>query len=722
MKRVRANVSNIRVAERAPKFDFNSIRTERPDIPPKTKRLFNLEEAPTFYPTEEEFEDPLGYIDQIKAEGEKYGICKIVPPKNWKPTFCVDTETFRFNTRIQKLNTLDGKTRANVNYLEQLYKFHRHNGTPVNKVPQLDHKPVDLYRLGKEVTARGGPEKVTKDKKWAEIGRILNYSRKTCTSLSNSLKTIYTKVVLPYENYIEPIRKKTEMKRKQDDSRKDIKSEEPSQNSVDDMPQKATRPKRGRTSLNQSEKSLVTTPPPTPPQMDQSSSTKADKTKEESPSTPACHVCKSDSQMNLFECDGCDHHFHTSCLDPPISGVPKGDWYCLDCLHEVDEFGFEDGGVYSIHSFQQKAQAFKENWFKDRLAKRSYTNVDRALTEDEIEEEFWRLADSPHEDAEVEYGADLHSSEHGSGFSTKEKSPNDPYVNNGWNLNVMPVLNESLLRYIKTGICGMMVPWLYVGMCFSTFCWHTEDHYTYSINYMHWGETKTWYGIPSSEAGKFEETMKRTVPELFEQTPDLLFQLVTIMSPKTLTENGVKVCALDQRAGEFVITFPQGYHAGFSHGLNFGEAVNFCPRDWLSFDLDCALRYKEFKKVPVFSHDELLITIANENQLPETAKWLLPHLEEMRMREFRDRDQVRKSCPTLMEYLDNGEPTEDQIRCSYCNSLNYLSSLTCPCGTKFTCLDHGEHLCQCDPSTYKMRVRFSDAQINELVARVKDRM
>lgn len=60
------------------------------------------------------------------------------------------------------------------------------------------------------------------------------------------------------------------------------------------------------------------------------------------------------------------------------------------------------------------------------------------------------------------------------------------YLTSGWNLNNMPVLDASVLTHITADICGMKVPWLYVGMCFSSFCWHIEDHWSYSINYLHW--------------------------------------------------------------------------------------------------------------------------------------------------------------------------------------------------------------------------------------------
>lgn len=44
---------------------------------------------------------------------------------------------------------------------------------------------------------------------------------------------------------------------------------------------------------------------------------------------------------------------------------------------------------------------------------------------------------------------------------------------------------------------------------------------------------------------------------------------------------GVPIVRTDQHAGEFVITFPRSYHAGFNQGYNFAEAVNFAPPDWV---------------------------------------------------------------------------------------------------------------------------------------------
>lgn len=56
---------------------------------------------------------------------------------------------------------------------------------------------------------------------------------------------------------------------------------------------------------------------------------------------------------------------------------------------------------------------------------------------------------------------------------------------------------------------------------------HVEDHHLYSLNYMHWGAPKVWYGVPGKDALKFEEAMKKHLPDLFEEHPDLLHKLVS---------------------------------------------------------------------------------------------------------------------------------------------------------------------------------------------------
>jgi len=55
------------------------------------------------------------------------------------------------------------------------------------------------------------------------------------------------------------------------------------------------------------------------------------------------------------------------------------------------------------------------------------------------------------------------------------------------------------------------------------------------------GEPKTWYGVPGSAAGLFEECMQKAAGDLFEQAPDLLHQLTTIINPNILMAYGVPV-------------------------------------------------------------------------------------------------------------------------------------------------------------------------------------
>ena len=77
----------------SPPLDLATVRTtplidsDQPGPP----RVFGLEDAPAYFPTLEQFRDPMAYISSILEGAQKYGIVKIVPPSDWKMPFVTDT-------------------------------------------------------------------------------------------------------------------------------------------------------------------------------------------------------------------------------------------------------------------------------------------------------------------------------------------------------------------------------------------------------------------------------------------------------------------------------------------------------------------------------------------------------------------------------------------------------------------------------------------------------
>jgi len=148
---------------------------------------------------------------------------------------------------------------------------------------------------------------------------------------------------------------------------------------------------------------------------------------------------------------------------------------------------------------------------------------------------------------------------------------------------------------------GINVPWVYVGMKYSSFCWHFEDMMLPSINYSHYGKPKLWYAVPEKDREKFDRAVKEKCSLLFKKDPNILFDVVTMVSPTYLVSQGVKITKTLQRPGEFVVTYPGSYHAGFSTGLNIGEAINFCTSQWFNYGIKCQTIYRESReRIPVF--------------------------------------------------------------------------------------------------------------------------
>uniref|UniRef100_A0A673M2N1 [histone H3]-trimethyl-L-lysine(4) demethylase n=1 Tax=Sinocyclocheilus rhinocerous TaxID=307959 RepID=A0A673M2N1_9TELE len=743
-------------------------------------------ECPVFEPSLEEFADPLGYIAKIRPIAEKSGICKIRPPPDWQPPFAVEVDNFRFTPRIQRLNELEAETRVKLNYLDRIAKFWEIQASSL-KIPNIERRSLDLFSLAKIVTDEGGFEAVCKERHWARVAQKLGYP--PGKNIGSLLRSHYERIVYPFELFQSgaslppckprlydsdeidreykphsiPLRQSVPPSKMSSYGRRAnrLKPEpEPTEEDIEKNPELkklqiyGAGPKMmglGLVPRDKTRKKDPDIPPPPPNLIVKEDVDDDDKNHIDDPndsgdepctkmtmrlrrnlSNPqfvdsfVCRMCgRGDEDEKLLLCDGCEDNYHTFCLIPPLSDPPKGNWRCPKCIAEckkpTEVFGFEQATrEYTLQSFGEMADTFKADYFNMPV---------HMVPTELVEREFWRLVSSIEEDVTVEYGADIHSKEFGSGFPVNNgkrhlSDEEEEYARSGWNLNVMPVLEQSVLCHINADISGMKVPWLYVGMVFSAFCWHIEDHWSYSINYLHWGEPKTWYGVPSSSAEKLEEVMKKLTPELFEFQPDLLHQLVTIMNPNILMSHGVPVVRTNQCAGEFVITFPRAYHSGFNQGYNFAEAVNFCTADWLPTGRSCIEHYRWLRRYCVFSHEELTCKMAacpeklDLNLAAATHREMFIIVqEERKLRKSLLERGIKEAEREAFELLP-----DDERQCDKCKTTCFLSALACSnCQERLVCLYHSQDLCSCPSEKLYLRYRYTLDELLAMLHRLKVR-
>ncbi|XP_061349595.1 lysine-specific demethylase JMJ13-like [Gastrolobium bilobum] len=313
-----------------------------------------------------------------------------------------------------------------------------------------------------------------------------------------------------------------------------------------------------------------------------------------------------------------------------------------------------------------------------------------------LEKEFWNEIGCGKMET-VEYACDVD----GSAFSS---SPTDQLGTSKCNLKKLSWLPKSILRLLETSIPGVTEPMLYIGMLFSMFAWHVEDHYLYSINYHHCGASKTWYGIPGHAALEFERVVREHVytndilsSDGEDGAFDVLLGKTTLFPPNILLEHEVPVYKAVQNPGEFIITFPRAYHAGFSHGFNCGEAVNFAIGDWFPLGAISSQRYALLNRVPLLPHEELLCKEA----------MLLYASLELEEPDFPSEDllshyYVRISFVNLMRfqhcarwllmksrvYLRVSSHSHGTIFCSLCKRDCYVAYVGCDCHKHPVCLRH----------------------------------
>ncbi|KAK2968252.1 hypothetical protein RJ640_030302, partial [Escallonia rubra] len=279
--------------------------------------------------------------------------------------------------------------------------------------------------------------------------------------------------------------------------------------------------------------------------------------------------------------------------------------FCPRKQRPVQKPVWQSGDSYTVPQFEAKAKVFERNYLK-KCSKKSLSSL-------EIETLYWKATvDKPFS---VEYANDMPGSAFVPFSAKRSREAGDGITlgETGWNMRGVSRAKGSLLRFMREEIPGVTSPMVYLAMMFSWFAWHVEDHDLHSLNYLHLGAGKTWYGVPRDAAVAFEEVV-RVHGYGGEINPIVTFatlgERTTVMSPEVLLSAGIPCCRLVQNAGEFVVTFPRAYHSGFSHGFNCGEAANIATPEWLRVAKDAAIRRASINCPPMVSHIQLLYDLA----------------------------------------------------------------------------------------------------------------
>ncbi|KAJ7399955.1 lysine demethylase 4A [Pitangus sulphuratus] len=252
--------------------------------------------------------------------------------------------------------------------------------------------------------------------------------------------------------------------------------------------------------------------------------------------------------------------------------VPPKEWKPRQCYDDIDELVIPapiqqvvtgQSGLFTQYNIQKKAMTVRE--FR-RIANSDKYCTPRYTDFEDLERKYWKNLTF---NAPI-YGADVNGTLY------------DKHVD-AWNIGRLNTILDIVENESGITIEGVNTPYLYFGMWKTSFAWHTEDMDLYSINYLHFGEPKSWYSIPPEHGKRLERLAKGFFPGSAQSCEAFLRHKMTLISPSILKKYGIPFDKVTQEAGEFMITFPYSYHAGFNHGFNCAESTNFATLRWIEY-------------------------------------------------------------------------------------------------------------------------------------------
>uniref|UniRef100_A0A672YT64 [histone H3]-trimethyl-L-lysine(9) demethylase n=1 Tax=Sphaeramia orbicularis TaxID=375764 RepID=A0A672YT64_9TELE len=329
---------------------------------------------------------------------------------------------------------------------------------------------------------------------------------------------------------------------------------------------------------------------------------------------------------------------------PPKEWKPRSSYDNIDDLvipAPIQQVVTGQSGLFTQYNIQKKSMTvrdFRKIANSDKFCSPHYDDFE------ELERKYWKnVTFNP-----PIYGADVNGTLY------------DPGVKE-WNICHLDTILDTVEHDSGITIEGVNTPYLYFGMWKTTFAWHTEDMDLYSINYLHFGEPKSWYCVPPEHGKRLERLAKGFFPGSSQNCEAFLRHKMTLISPSILKKFGIPFEKITQEAGEFMITFPYAYHAGFNHGFNCAESTNFATERWIEYGKQavlCSCR-KDMVKISMdvfvrkFQPDRYEQWLAGRDMVPINHSRPTPEAKEFLGESYNDITNTSNSVENLCLLSDS---------------------------------------------------------------------
>lgn len=636
-------------------------------------------DVPVLRPSHKEFHDPLAYMEAVRTQAEGFGMCRVVPPTDWRPE-CKLNDEMRFVTQIQHVHKLGRRWGPNVQRLACIKKHLRSQGITIEEPPLIGGCELDLARFYQLINDMGGMQQVTDLKKWSKLADLLRIPKSAQDRLAK-LQEAYCQFLLSYDSLSQEEHRRLErevLKEKESLEKKKGPLEAHSDSTYKSQSLPRFEPKNG----------LVNG-----------------------------LVHKNGFRKRLKEITDAELKTGRRRLFPQEKKSEEDN----EVLSDLYKCTYKGRSV-SLTTFYRTARNTMNMCFS------------KEPTAAEVEQEYWRAVEQKDSHVAVHSGK-VDTKAHGSGFPVAKS---EPFSRHGWNLTVLPNNSGSILRYFGA-LSGVTIPWLNIGMVFTTSCWSRDQNHLPYIDYLHTGADCIWYCIPAEEKTKLDEVVHTLLQANGTSGLDMLESNIMI-SPEVLCKEGIRVCRTVQQSGQFIVCAPGAFVSKVCCGYSVSEAVHFATTQWLKTGFEAAKDLKRRYIANAFSMEKLLYLMAtaeSKRDCGTTLSHISSLLQELRDTESKQRQQLldaglhssarygsHESNLSTMEMKKKprkwlGSETSER-RCQVCQQLCYLSMVVQENENVVFCLEcalrHVEKQKSC--RGLKMMYRYDEDQMNILVNQI----